>query len=198
MSKRNWRLIIEMNIGTDIDDVLVDFMKFYIDFYNSKNNTSLSLNDIDGRNLQLIMGKTREEIEDSFREFYLTKEFSELTLFEGVKDSLNQLSKNHNIFFITSRPPKISKKTEDFLKSTFSFDFEVFHTDFDDAHSHKADICLNKNIDIMIEDSLKNAEEISKNGITCFLLNKPWNKSERKSSNIICVKNWKEIMEKIK
>jgi uncharacterized HAD superfamily protein len=52
-------------------------------------------------------------------------------------------------------------------------------------------------IKIFIEDSLKNAFEISSHNIPVILLDKPWNQEENLPENIHRVKDWDEILQKI-
>ena len=50
------------------------------------------------------------------------------------------------------------------------------------------------NIDIMIEDSIKNCEDIENNGVKCYIMNTRYNKHETRFER---VKRWNEIYSKI-
>jgi len=62
----------------------------------------------------------------------------------------------------------------------------------------KGEICKELGIDFMIEDSVEHSEICAKEGIKVFLLNKPWNKNCIDHENIIRVKSWNEILDKLK
>ena len=58
----------------------------------------------------------------------------------------------------------------------------------------KGPICKENSIDIMIEDTIKNCEDIEQNGVKCLLMNTRYNGEEKRFER---VKNWKEIYFKI-
>lgn len=57
-------------------------------------------------------------------------------------------------------------------------------------YKEKADICLENNISIMIDDSVKILNEVNNSGIKALLMDTPYN---RKSNSLTRVHNWKEI-----
>lgn len=62
----------------------------------------------------------------------------------------------------------------------------------------KSEICREKNITLMIDDGIHNAEDLVKNGITCLLLEKPWNRNIDFSHPLLYrVKDWGEIIESL-
>ena len=62
----------------------------------------------------------------------------------------------------------------------------------------KGELCKDLNVDLMIEDDPKYAEDCALKGINVLLLDKPWNQNCIEHENIIRVKNWKEILERFK
>ncbi len=50
----------------------------------------------------------------------------------------------------------------------------------------------------MIEDTKEHSELCAKDGIKTFLLDKPWNQHCVEHENIIRVKDWNEILERLK
>ena len=55
-------------------------------------------------------------------------------------------------------------------------------------------VCKEYKIDIMIEDSIRNCEDIENNGVKCFIMDTRYNKDETRFER---VKNWREIYSKI-
>ena len=67
----------------------------------------------------------------------------------------------------------------------------------------KSKICLAHNYNVIIEDAPENAIECAEKGIGVLLMNQPWNNSGKNSlldshQYISRVKNWSEILEKLK
>ena len=58
----------------------------------------------------------------------------------------------------------------------------------------KGPVCKENKIDIMIDDSIKNCEDIEANGVKCFIMNTRYNKQETRFER---VKRWDEIYLKI-
>ena len=62
----------------------------------------------------------------------------------------------------------------------------------------KSTICRDLSISLMIDDHATNALDLAEHGISCILLEKPWNKNEKIDSPYIYrAKNWQEIIDSI-
>lgn len=189
-----------MKIGIDIDEVIADFMKHFLEYSNSKNNTSFRLSDIKSYHLwETEIHDSKEESVKEVLEFQNSGEFEGVSLIEGVKDVLEKISKTHEIYFITSRPEDIKDKTENFLRKNFPKNkFKVIYSGEIYGGKSKAEICNDFEIPIMIEDNAFYALDCANNGIKVFLLDKPWNKIYEEHPNIIKINHLKEVLEQIK
>jgi uncharacterized HAD superfamily protein len=58
----------------------------------------------------------------------------------------------------------------------------------------KCEICLEKNIDIMIEDNLHYALQNANKNITTYLIDRPWNQDGQLPELIKRVYSWNEIL----
>lgn len=190
---------MKKKIGIDIDEVVVEFMKGYIDFHNKKHGTNFNLGSITNYHLwKSGFHKTKEESVRDVMEFQDSEDFNFITLIEGVKNCLKKISMDYNIIFITSRPEELKEKTRNFFykhfpKNGYNFIFsgEIY------GGKTKSQICLEEGISIMVEDNADYALDCAKRGIKTFLLEKPWNKNYENHENIIKVKNWEEILNKL-
>lgn len=63
-----------------------------------------------------------------------------------------------------------------------------------DAHD-KGSICKRENIDVFIDDSIKNCVSVGEYGIRVFIYDNTYNKNEDRFDRVY---NWKEIYDKIK
>jgi len=189
-----------MNIGIDIDEVIVEFVRGYLDFYNLRHNKKIKFEDVFSYNLWEVLGVPREYAFRLADEFYKTNLFENIRLVNGAKESICNLAKKHQIFIITSRPPHIKKETESFIKKHFQ-DINLNVVYSGDMHAAngktKSQICKERGISLFLEDNGKYAVECAKNGIKVFLFDKPWNQNF-KHNNIIRIQTWGEVLKQIK
>jgi hypothetical protein len=128
-----------------------------------------------------------------FLNIYLEKIYNEAKIKENASKVINDLKKQKNkIYIITARTENyvsnIYKITNDYLlKNKIKAD-GIFINGKD-----KVDICINNNIDIMIEDSRYNYDRLVNNKIRTILFDEHY-----KNSDIIDrVVNWSDINNKI-
>jgi uncharacterized HAD superfamily protein len=189
-----------MKIGIDIDEVVAELTKKYIGFYNEKNGTDFKFENMYSHYLEEPLNTTEEKIVELMFKFYETEDFNNLDLVEGAKELISELSKNHEIFFITARPPSVKEKTRFFLEKHFpDVSLNIFHSgDLHGKKKTKAEICLDQGIKFLIEDHHDYALDCARKGVKVFLLEKPWNKNYEDHPNIIRVNHLREILREIK
>ncbi|MDO8623551.1 MAG: hypothetical protein Q7R52_04865 [archaeon] len=186
-----------IKIGIDLDDVVFDFVPTFLEIYNEKYGKTILFEEFYTYNFPTVLSISLEETLNLIKLMILSKEIP--LIFKSDK-SIMQLSTKHEIFFITSR--LVRETTLGSLNKFFpNIKFEIIFSSNIYTNSPgktKAEICKENKIEIMIEDSKEYAFECAENGIKVFLLDKPWNKTCNKHENITRVKNWDEILEKLK
>lgn len=188
----------KMKIGVDLDEVIVEFVRAFLDFYNQKFDTNYFFEQWRTYNFWEVFGKTKEETVRVVDEFYNSKLFDEMKLIDGSKESIEKLAEKNQLSIVTSRPLRFREKTEKFSKKYFStIPIKIFYSNStSEGHdSGKARVCKREGIEIFIEDDLECAVKCAEAGVRVFLLSKPWNRG--KLDGIIRVYNWKEILKKI-
>lgn len=189
-----------MRIGIDIDEVVVEYIRHFLKFCEINLERKFVLEDISEFNLWRTLDISREEVVSIAKNFNEKNLFLELNFVEGFKDAINFLSKENELFFVTSRPIEIKEKTFKFFKEHFpESNFEIIFSDSclkKESEKTKADICKELGIKILVEDRRKYALDCAENNIKVFLMDKPWNRN-CEHENIIRVKNWKEILERL-
>lgn len=189
-----------MKIGIDIDEVVVEFVRGYLKLYNQKYNKNIKFEDIFTYSLWKPLGRSKEEVFELADEYYLSESFDKIELVQGAKEGIKELNSISEAVFITSRPNIIKEKTKTFLKQVFPDpNLKIIHSSNSYSQTNgktKSEICKNQKIDILIEDDINYALDCADNGIKVILLDKPWNQ-EKEHKNIIRVKDWDEILEKI-
>jgi uncharacterized HAD superfamily protein len=187
-----------MKIGIDIDDVVVEFVKGFCEFFNKLKNTNYVFEDVYTYNLKKLVNISKEEEINLIKDFNKSEKFFNLDFVKGAKENIFDLEEKNKIFFITSRPLEIEKITNDFFERNFpknNFEIHFSCEKWGNGEGKtKGEICLDLGIEVIIEDNEKFALECAEKGIKSFLLDKPWNQDYVKHENIIKVKNWKELM----
>lgn len=189
----------KLKIGIDIDEVVVEYIKHYLKFCEANLGKKFLLEEISKFNLWKVLDISREEVVGIARKFNEERLFLELNFIEGSKNAINFLSKENDLFFVTSRPPEIKVETIKFFEQHFpELNFEIIFSEKSNGNEKsKAQICKEFEIPLLIEDRRKYALDCAQNGIKVLLMDKPWNQN-CEHENIIRVKDWKEVLEKIK
>lgn len=194
------KCIDKPKIGFDIDEVVADFMNCFLKYSNQKYGTNFSLEEVTKYHLwECGVHATKKESIREVEEFQDSEHFGKIGFIDGAKKGIDYLSNIYNIHFITSRPDKIMEKTKKFFYSnfkdnsyTFIFSGEVY------GGKKKFEICKELGIEIMVEDNFQYAFGCALNGVKTFLIDKPWNRCHEKHENLVKVKNWEELLEKLK
>jgi uncharacterized protein len=190
-----------MKIGIDIDEVVVEFNKGFLEFYNKKSDKNFQFEEIIDFGFNKALDLDGNIIRELVKEFNSSEDLDRLELVDGSKEILFLLSKKHDIIFITSRHPSIKERTIHFLNNHFSnFNFNVVFSNglWKETNSlSKADFCLKDEVFLIIEDNPDFALDCANKGVKVLLLEKPWNKEYEEHQNIIKVKDWNEILENI-
>lgn len=192
-----------MNIGIDIDGVLTDFEKFMID-YGSKfcfeEQIDLKIQGIYYDECKIF--NWTEEQSTKFWNKYLVKYIIESKPREFAKEIIDKLQKEGNkIYLITARDEtgmpkeyygKMQDLTNHWLKNNnIKYDKLIYAKD-----SEKLQQCIENKVDIMIEDSPQNIQNISSK-INVIKYDCQYNEQEE-GARIIKAYSWYHIYNIIK
>ena len=189
-----------MKIAVDLDDVLLNFVDPLLEYYNSMSNKHFSREQMYTYSLWKVFGITRKQSEKVLNGFYETDSFRSLQLIEGAQEGVITLSKEHSLYIITSRITELSDITHKEIEKNFP---DVFKDIFFSYNMHKrnirqqtkAEICRDKKINLIIEDSPEYAVECKNKNVGVLLFSQSWNISL--SDGIPRADNWEEVLEKI-
>lgn len=197
MNKSVW--MKKNKIGIDIDEVVVNFIETFLKYSNLKYNTQSLFEDVTTYNLwECGLFNSKEESIKRICEFQNSDYFDKIDFIDGAKKGIENIADIYDIYFITSRPNEIKDKTKSFFYSNFPknrykfiFSGEIY------GGKTKSKICDELGIKVMVEDNSDYALDCAKRNIKTFLLDKPWNRNHEEHKNIIKVKNWENLIEKI-
>lgn len=190
-----------MKIGIDIDGVLTDEHTYVLDNgtkYFSENNISYIVN----RNVydsEEIFGVSEDEYNNFWKE-YIFEYSKNISIRRYAADIIKKLKeKGNEIFIITSRSfttyenenkVRMQRLVKEWLKTNSVLYDKIIFT------RKKLDVCIEKNIDLMIEDKPENIEDISKE-IPVIVYDCSYNE-EIHNKNVIRCYSWYDIYDKIK
>lgn len=191
-----------MRIGIDIDGVITDLNTFYLDYcskYSMEQNRGELINP--NAYITLEMYDWGQKIDDEFWNKYMFIYSTECTPRRFASEITKRLSEDgHEIYIITARSYttentqrgiNMRKTVIQWLKKhNIVYDKIIF------SSYNKIENCRKNKIDIMIEDSQKNINQLSEEFTTiCFDTRYNQNVSGK---NIIRCYSWYDIYNKIK
>lgn len=185
-----------LKIGIDLDDVVFEFVKPLLEFFNKSYSKDVKFENVHSYRFSDVFGIESKELKN-FIGSMITDNFQmNMELCEFAKEVVLELSKDNDIYFITSRGHR--EGTKECLDKHFpKFELIFSSNPYIKTEGHpKSRICLDNKIDFMIEDTRRHALDCAEAGIKVFLIDKPWNQNFE-HENVIRVKDWKEIKEKI-
>ena len=108
-----------MRRGIDLDEVVADTIMALVNFHNERYGTNFNKNDFHSYYFWEITGGTREEAVTLVDEFHDSELFDSVPPMKESMNALRELSKLHELIFITSRPLSYKEKTLKWLKKNF-------------------------------------------------------------------------------
>lgn len=180
-----------MNIGIDIDDTLIDTTKNFKDVIGQYDKTG----DVEKYVEEILSGEIPTENIRKFMNTYLLEVTKTIEIKEDAADVIRRLKeKGHKIIFITSRNDEECKGLEDFTLEYLKKNNVVYDRILLNSRD-KAKVCLENDIDIMIDDSMKHCQNVASKGIETFLFTSMINKD--KETMLKRVDNWKQLEKEI-
>ena len=181
-----------MNIGIDLDGVLFDTESMYRTFSEVYNTYHFKKKIIDKEELlaEFRYDWTKEEL-NTFIDNCLVYIQENAPAMYLAKEVLFELKKaGHKLFIVTSRGLLTQKEIEitnvRLKELNVEFDGIVFNA------KDKFEHCKELNINLMIEDNLRNVQRLSENGIKCLYFRDLVVK-HCDNKNVTEVRNWGEI-----
>jgi|AntRauTorckE6833_2_1112554.scaffolds.fasta_scaffold00700_8 hypothetical protein len=179
-----------MNIGIDIDGVITNekqgqeniWLRSLNNYFENKITRKKDVYNF-SEAYDIPLEDLRDFINNKIHEVYST-----VDVFPNAKNIINKIKKNqHLIYLITARHKEFRPLTIKWLaQHNINYDY-LFHED------QKADLAVEKNIELFIEDNQSNAKSILEKGIPVILVDKYHNRELDDNNEIYRVHNWKQI-----
>ena len=184
-----------MRIGIDIDNVISNFNEILLNEYilHDKKLRNTGIINNNASYIRNGMFDWTVEEEKAFYNENIERIVKKLDVIEGAKKYIDKLHDDgHLIYIITGRDngdyTDPYSMTNTWLKEHNIYYDDLILTDAHDKHA-KTLKCIEYDIDIMIDDSVRICTDCIDNGITTILMETPYNKG----IDISRVKNWEEF-----
>ena len=186
-----------MRIGIDIDNCISNFDDVLLEEYlkHDKELRNTGIINKEPYYITVDMFDWSKEENDDFYYNNIQRIAMSLKPLNNAKEVIDKLKADGNeIYIITSRDNgeyvNPEKMTREWLEKYDIYFDKLILT----GRHEKGPVCKENNIDIMIEDSIKNCEDIENNGVKCYIMDTRYNKNETRFER---VKRWNEIYSKI-
>ena len=177
-----------MNLGFDIDGVISDFVKTFIELVRKKYKLILEETNIYCHDLDLVLGISKEERNELIRE--TLKE--DLRLNPGAKGTIEKLHlEGHKIFILTARPHDLVDVTKAWLKKKGIPYTKLIQLNEGEKH------LTNVKLDLIVEDNLEDAIGLSQKVKNILVYDHPWNQTFNVKGLIKRVHSWHEIFDEV-
>lgn len=201
-----------MLIGVDKDNVLSDFNRSFLEYYNNKHKTSYKLDDVHTSEPWDFFQISKRTVLKEYILFELkTNFFMDIPPVDGSVESVQKLrDKGYDLAVVSTTPKIFSGRTKSWIKRWFGDNFREIHLISSlptlrgffgnySRHDWKYKKYLELGADFIIEDSFDTANKCSVRGIKKFLLDYPWNRNQvgDESPNLLRVGCWKEIVDRL-
>ena len=179
-----------LNICIDIDGTVTS-PYHYMPYLNSIYNKNLTEEDFTTVFWAELYGDTLEGMLDKLHSKYLNS-YTEAKVVEGAKETIDELYKENNLFFVTARRADLEEITRNWLEKQQLSQVPLYLLGTD----KKLNMAKELKCDIFIEDHPKNALNLAYSGIKVILIDCNYNKNVE-HENIIRVSSWREIKDVI-
>jgi uncharacterized HAD superfamily protein len=185
-------------IGVDIDGVLADYPRSFVEFINSELGTSFPTNNITQYNIAESLGLPLEQVIDLKHRYRETGQKRFIPVIDGAKEMLDTfVNAGYVIVLLTARPCKQYKRmfadTQEWLQNNGL----VYHSIIWDEEKNVRllrEFGRDK-VQFFIEDVASNANKIAELGPKCFLIDRPYNHNAFLHSNVIRVSSPRDVAE---
>ena len=183
-----------MNIGIDIDGVILDFqdrIRNYSDWYNSEVYKKNGIKKKDEIKVWKRYEWNKEEVQRFIDETFV-KVAKESQVIPFAQEIISKLKENNKIIIITSRGDFAGNEMIELAKKQLE-DAKIKYDKIYWNTSNKVKICKEEKIDYMIDDYADICEDLSSNQISTIYFRAKDNRILQEGKYLKEVSNWAEI-----
>lgn len=187
-------------VAVDIDDVLSDHAKKFIEFSNSYYGLNNQVHDY-SEDWPLMLNTSLEEVDKLLKGPYVKSVIHNLDHDKSSEEVLRKLKSKYEFIVITSRRNMIRGDTLAWLDKRYKGIFSYVHfagiwDEMSDESKHmtKKEVALGVGANFLIDDQPKHCLAASEAGIHSILFgNYGWSKEVKPSKNLVKIHTWSEV-----
>jgi uncharacterized HAD superfamily protein len=181
-------------IAVDCDNVLVPTMPFFIDTYNQKYGTSITLDQVHDLDESIWQADDKTRIE-RLSSLTLTDEYHKLGPSKEEVDVLRELAKQHELHLVTSRKEHEREFTQEMLDRELSGVFTSM--EFVGWEGSKGEVCKRVGADVLIDDNIYHLQDAIEQGLPAsgaiLFGDYPWNAGDGTHDNLTRCADWSQV-----
>ena len=181
-------------IAFDFDDVVCDITRPFLEYNRKFYGIDLSFEVCTSYDLYGELGLTYEEELERWDEFFREGSFCYVAPEDDIISVLNELKKKFRLVIMSNRLKlwqfQAINWIEKYVPNIFD---EILFTDSEEySGKNKAQICREKNISALVEDSDKNINYCLAEGVRVIRFVKPWNTD---NPDVESVRSFSELLD---
>jgi uncharacterized HAD superfamily protein len=185
-----------MKIAVDIDGVLLDFIVSFCEIFNKRHHTNFQKKDVTNWEFFQDWKILEEEAYEIFYYIYDNK-ISVPLIDEEAPSFMKNLNKKHEVYVVSARTHQYRDQTLEKLRS-HKVRQGIEFIDLVLVDHKPYDLKLNLNYNLYVDDNPNLVEPIKLLPDKSLLLyDQPWNQKSVCDKNVVRVKNWKEVYDKL-
>ena len=191
-----------MNLAIDIDDVLLQNTKAFIEFL-SEEGYNVKYEDFTSRRIWEILGCSKSESEKLIVKFYHSNNFKNMKMIPDADKALAKLIKEFKLNFVTNRPEFTRETTLSLINRYFGdLTKEIiflgqFQKELHEESAKKKIIEDKLKCKYFIEDDIDVINQIDTKKVKIIIFSQPWNIKAKDTKSVKRVSSWNEIEEYI-
>jgi 5'(3')-deoxyribonucleotidase len=178
-----------MKIACDIDEVVVEYLRGFCDWYNDLTGGNLvhgDFNTFSFRDTLCVNTFESGVVRNGYAE---SDYFDRMDLVPGAREGIEILAGTHDVDFVTARPDSTRVKTLDYFRRVFpGRDFNIYF-----EHTCKIKKLEELEADLIIEDSA-DSQRYAGAGFNVALLDRKWNVGVSHPRIYRCA-DWSDILD---
>jgi uncharacterized HAD superfamily protein len=187
-------------IGVDIDGVLADYPKSFVQFINKELGTDYPTENLKDYNIAESLGLPMEQVMMLKHRYRETGEKRYIPVIDGAKEMLQTFrDAGFVVVLLTARPYKQYKRMFADTQEWLHRNELMYHSIIWDEEKNTRllrEFGRDK-VAFFVEDVAKNANSIAELGPTCFLINRPYNLDAATGANVIRANDPREVAQKV-
>jgi uncharacterized HAD superfamily protein len=187
-----------VKIAVDIDEVLARGLATYLNYFNSTYNTNFAEEDFTpDKGFWEVLGVSVEDIDQISKYYRASSHSKDWLLVPGAVDAIRELAPEHELIIISNREEAGHEPTRQWLKRNFGDAFSaIIFTKAeikDSVQPTKASICVRENVDVLIEDEVKEVRACLETGVPVVLFDTRLNQGVE-GEGVRRVQTWSEAL----